>query len=206
MLLIFLILVFVSGSVALISTGRIVQTRSSLRMAFDVKKVVGVQAPLGFFDPLGLLKGGDEETFNRLRKYEMKHGRIAMMAVLGHIVTASGIRCPGDIAFNLPYSGMKAGLAAFDTIPAWGIAQVIMFIGILEFGFEYQEKNIASECKSRMDEWKWNEASQKRREAVELNNGRAAQMGILGLMVHEKLNNDPYVINALLGFPVAFNQ
>ena len=42
--------------------------------------------------------------------------------------------------------------------------------------------------------------------AVELNNGRAAQMGILALMVHEKLNNDPYIINSLLGYPVPFNQ
>ena len=39
----------------------------------------------------------------------------------------------------------------------------------------------------------------------DLNNGRAAQMGILALMVHEKLNNDPYIINSLLGFPVPFN-
>jgi len=28
-----------------------------------------------------------------------------------------------------------------------------------------------------------------RKRAIELNNGRAAQMGILGLMVHEKLGN-----------------
>ena len=40
---------------------------------------------------------------------------------------------------------------------------------------------------------------------IELNNGRAAMMGILALMVHEMLNNDPYVINSLLGYPVAFN-
>jgi hypothetical protein len=30
-------------------------------------------------------------------------------------------------------------------------------------------------------------------------------MGILGLVVHEKINNDPYVLNSLLGFPVHFN-
>jgi len=42
--------------------------------------------------------------------------------------------------------------------------------------------------------------------AKELNQGRAAQMGILALMVHEKLNNDPYVLNSLLGVPIAFNQ
>ncbi len=28
-----------------------------------------------------------------------------------------------------------------------------------------------------------------KKRAIELNNGRAAQMGILGLMVHEKLGN-----------------
>jgi hypothetical protein len=31
-------------------------------------------------------------------------------------------------------------------------------------------------------------------------------MGILALMVHEKLDNNPYIINSLLGAPVAFNQ
>ena len=40
---------------------------------------------------------------------------------------------------------------------------------------------------------------------IELNNGRAAQMGILALMVHEKLDNNPYIINDLLGAPVPFN-
>jgi hypothetical protein len=40
--------------------------------------------------------------------------------------------------------------------------------------------------------------------AIELNNGRAAQMGILALMVHEKLDGNPYVINSLLGSPVPF--
>ena len=53
-----------------------------------------------------------------------------------------------------------------------------------------------------MKEWGWSEAKQKSKVAIELNNGRAAQMGILGLVVHEKLNNDPYVLNHLLGAPV----
>lgn len=57
-----------------------------------------------------------------------------------------------------------------------------------------------------MDSWGWSAATQRNKAAIELNNGRAAQMGILALMVHEKLNNDPYVINALVGAPVPFNQ
>ena len=56
-----------------------------------------------------------------------------------------------------------------------------------------------------MDANGWSEAKQRSKAGIELNNGRAAQMGILALMVHEKLNNDPYVINSLLGAPVPFN-
>lgn len=56
-----------------------------------------------------------------------------------------------------------------------------------------------------MEEFGWDEQKQSTKAAIELNNGRAAQMGILALMVHEKLNNDPYIINSLLGAPVPFN-
>ncbi|CBJ32223.1 Light harvesting complex protein [Ectocarpus siliculosus] len=49
------------------------------------------------------------------------------------------------------------------------------------------------------------EETQASKRAIELNNGRAAQMGILALMVHEELNNKPYVINDLLGAGYTFN-
>ena len=52
---------------------------------------------------------------------------------------------------------------------------------------------------------KWDAATIAKKSAIELNNGRAAQMGILALMVHEKINNNPYIINDLLGAPVPFN-
>lgn len=39
---------------------------SSLKMSFASE--IGAQPPLGFFDPLGLLKDADQERFDRLRK------------------------------------------------------------------------------------------------------------------------------------------
>ena len=45
---------------------------SALKM--DFKGEVGVQPPLGFWDPLGLLKNADQQRFDNLRRYEVKHG------------------------------------------------------------------------------------------------------------------------------------
>ena len=176
-----------------------VATSSALRMGFE--DALGAQAPLGFWDPLGLLKDADEDRFERLRTVETKHGRISMLAILGHLVTTAGVRLPGDIAYGLPFASMKTGLAAFDTIPAAGLVQIFLFIGAIEIGFASIKSDLEAYCEEN-----YPDITIERRKAVELNNGRAAQMGILALMVHEKLDNNPYIINSLLGAPVAFNQ
>eukprot|EP00595_Chromulina_sp_UTEXLB2642_P002803 CAMPEP_0196767534 /NCGR_PEP_ID=MMETSP1095-20130614/41723_1 /TAXON_ID=96789 ORGANISM="Chromulina nebulosa, Strain UTEXLB2642" /NCGR_SAMPLE_ID=MMETSP1095 /ASSEMBLY_ACC=CAM_ASM_000446 /LENGTH=171 /DNA_ID=CAMNT_0042135963 /DNA_START=668 /DNA_END=1183 /DNA_ORIENTATION=- len=164
---------------------------------------IGVQPPLGFWDPLGLLKDADQERFERLRTVETKHGRIAQLAILGHLVTTAGVRLPGDIAFGVPFSSVKAGLAAFETIPAAGVAQIIAFIGLIELGYAARKDDIEA---AQLKASGWDQETINKKLAIELNNGRAAQVGILALAVHEKLNNDPYIINTLLGFPVPFNQ
>jgi hypothetical protein len=129
-----------------------------------------------------------------------------MLAVVGHIVTTKGDRLPGDIAYGVPFSSMKAGLAVLDTLPLAGLAQLFFFIGLLEAGFSTIEKDVEAICVKKMNQAGWDAKKQASKRAIELNNGRAAQMGILGLMVHEKLDGNPYVLNALLGAPVAFNQ
>ena len=108
-----------------------------------------------------------------------------------------------DIAPGIPFSSIKSGLAAFDTIPAAGTFQLIAFIGLLEVGFGLRKEEIEA---AQLKASGWDQATIDKKLAIELNNGRAAQMGILALMVHEKLDNNPYIINSLLGFPVAFNQ
>jgi len=187
------------GVTAFAPAGRMV-TSSSLKMGFESE--IGAQPPLGFWDPLGLLAEADQERFDRLRYVETKHGRIAMLAILGHLVTSAGIRLPGEIAYGLPFADMKTGLAAFETIPAAGIAQTVAFIGLIELGFQARQEEIEE---AQLKASGWDEETIAKKKAIELNNGRAAQMGILALMVHEKLNNDPYVINTLLGAPVPFN-
>ncbi len=180
--------------------GRVARA-SSLKMA-DFSKEIGAQAPLGYWDPLGLLKDADQETFDLYRNIEVKHGRVSMLAILGHIVTSSGTRLPGDIAYGVPFSSIKSGLAAWEGVPVGGIVQMVIFIGLIEMGFETRKEEIE---KVHLEKSKWNQDTIRRKKAVELNNGRAAMMGILGLMVHEKIDNHPYVLNGLLGSPVEFN-
>ena len=62
---------------------------------------IGVQPPLGFWDPLGLLTNADQERFDRLRTVETKHGRIAQLAILGHLVTTAGYRLPLPLPLDM---------------------------------------------------------------------------------------------------------
>merc|ERR1712087_992516 len=94
---------------------------------------LGAQPPLGFFDPLGMVSDSDQEKFDRLRYTEIKHGRIAMLGVVGYLVAEAGIRLPGDIDYNgLSFADVPNGFAAFNTISGAGIAQIVAFIGLLE--------------------------------------------------------------------------
>jgi hypothetical protein len=189
----------IATAAAFAPASRVVSS-SALKMGFESE--LGAQAPLGFWDPLGLLANADQARFDRLRYVETKHGRISMLAILGHLVTTAGVRLPGEIAYGVPFASVKNGLAALDTIPAAGIAQIVAFIGLIELGFNSRQEEIEE---AQLKASGWDAETIEKKKAIELNNGRAAQMGILALMVHEKLNNDPYVINSLLGYPVPFN-
>eukprot|EP00403_Amphidinium_massartii_P015312 CAMPEP_0178428768 /NCGR_PEP_ID=MMETSP0689_2-20121128/30453_1 /TAXON_ID=160604 /ORGANISM="Amphidinium massartii, Strain CS-259" /LENGTH=79 /DNA_ID=CAMNT_0020050561 /DNA_START=1 /DNA_END=237 /DNA_ORIENTATION=+ len=57
-------------------------TASPLR-AFESER--GVQAPVGYWDPLGLARDGNVAQFKIRRAVEIKHGRIAMLATMGYI-------------------------------------------------------------------------------------------------------------------------
>jgi len=49
------------------------------------EKMVGVSAPFGFFDPLGLTPDTKEEVL-LFREAELAHGRVAMMGAFGYLV------------------------------------------------------------------------------------------------------------------------
>lgn len=153
---------------------------------------IGAQMPLGYWDPLGICKDGDKENFDRLRYVELKHGRVAMLAVVGYLVTYAGVRFPG--AEDIP-----AGWAALPALPAsvwvqlaftWGVMEAfnrdasdVHEVAVSEFKGDFRNEFLDFGWDSQTDAWK------ERKRAIELNQGRAAQMGIFALMVHDNLGN-----------------
>eukprot|EP00438_Fugacium_kawagutii_P005195 Skav234132 [mRNA] locus=scaffold753:225443:229183:- [translate_table: standard] len=95
--------------------------------------LVGDQAPLGFWDPLGLSKDNDVEVFKRRRETEIKHGRVAMFATIGYIVPEyykfDGYLSP---SMNLKFADVPNGLKALSVVPKEGWAQMLAFAGFLE--------------------------------------------------------------------------
>ena len=162
---------------------------------------LGAQAPLGFFDPLGLVADGDQEKFDRLRYVEIKHGRICQLAFLGQITTRYGIHFDGNIDYaGHSFDSYPNGIAAVygpDAIPFGGVAQMFLFVGVLEAFVMGDSKNGAEPgdfvgdfrngCQLDFGWDSFDEETKLQKRGIELNNGRAAMMGILGLMVHEKL-------------------
>ena len=168
------------------------RTAVATNMAFEDD--FGATAPLGFFDPLNLVADGNEAKFDRLRYVEVKHGRICMLAVVGYIYTYAGARIPGDIDLSgTSFEDIPAGLAALGAIPALGLIQTVGFIGFLEM-FVMKDVNGTGEFpgdfRNGYIDFGWDrfdDETKLQKRTIELNQGRAAMMGILGLMVHEVL-------------------
>jgi Chlorophyll A-B binding protein len=51
----------------------------------DARKLPGITAPTGYFDPLGLAQGTTPEQVKRYGESELTHGRICMLAALGFL-------------------------------------------------------------------------------------------------------------------------
>jgi light-harvesting complex I chlorophyll a/b binding protein 1 len=193
-------------------TGAAYQDVSSFVPQYDE---IGVLPPLGRWDPLQIREQGPER-YRRFVEMEIKHGRLAMAAFLGVITTYSGVRWPGYLstAENIKFSDLPGGAisswAALPT-PAW--FQIVAFISILEINFLKQDpdkdpgdvvpegvawarypdgydvwlgdgstKQVGEEELILGKTWKLN---------AERNNGRAAMMGITGMLIHEALTGNP---------------
>ena len=62
-----------AGSAAAFAPAQVGQSSTALQAAASpFANEIGAQAPLGYFDPLGICADGDKKNFDRLRYVELK--------------------------------------------------------------------------------------------------------------------------------------
>lgn len=125
------VLALIASASAFVPTGRMAQSGMQMMAkksspaptsAFDDE--IGALPPVGFWDPLGLAADGNVEVFNRRRASELKHGRIAMLAVVGYLVQEN-YRLPGAIDLDgTTFDSIPNGVAAIGAVKSFGWLQV----------------------------------------------------------------------------------
>lgn len=135
---------------------------------------------------IGLAADGDVDKFKFYREVEIKHGRVAMLAVVGYIIQELA-RFPGAIDLDgTTFSSIPNGVGAIGAIPSLGWLQIVASIGYWEligmedrrgsepgdFGWGYFGRSLEGEEK-------------KEKLTKEIQNGRLAMLGILELITHD---------------------
>ena len=150
------------------------------------------------FDPLGLMTKNPEK-YRRFQELEIKHGRIAMLAFLHVIVTGAGYKWAGYCSYlsfpPLKFEDIPAGtIASWEALPQAGWAQIVALIAILDNSLFAQDPNRepGDVVGDRIPWVRYADPAVKEYKLnTERNNGRAAMMGITGMVVHEGLTGNP---------------
>lgn len=190
----------VAGASAFVSQAN---TAASTQLSMSkYENELGAQAPLGYWDPLGVMKVNNDKKFELFRDVEITHGRVAMLAFLGQVVTRAGIHFPGDFE-GVAYADIPPGLAAFDVMPVglqadiWG---TVFFLECFMRQVPGENNEFVGDYRNGWLDFGWSkltDVQQMSKRAIELNNGRAAMMGITGLIVHELMHTNMPIIGQL---------
>ncbi|GMI61634.1 hypothetical protein ScalyP_jg3201 [Parmales sp. scaly parma] len=192
-----------------------VQT-SKVVLQNSVDETIGVTPPLGLYDPLGWLTKDPAESFapfhasfERRRAVERKHGRVAMMAVVGNLFHNADIEFPGYLSksADLRFADVPNGISGLFSIPVAGLAQIVFFCGVCElaiwpaknysgdYGCGYGRPFVPNVLEGEELKYKLD---------MEINQGRAAMMGIFGSMVGEMVTGqtmaEQYASGNLFGY------
>ena len=193
----------------------VVQTTQDELVALAESNRDSLGAGIGFWDPIGFSKNSfwllsNEQTIGYLRHAEIKHGRIAMAAFLGFCVQSLDVvKGPHSV---LPYRGYVENVSPqeqWDNIPVFGKIQILTFVGMLESYGEIPGEvphytapggvpgyyppiagnrfEIGLNLYDPFDFFVDDDAAKKERGLnVEVNNGRAAMLGIMAMLSESK--------------------
>jgi light-harvesting complex I chlorophyll a/b binding protein 1 len=168
---------------------------------FNPKTYPGITGPLDFFDPLGFTTDITEADFKKYRESELKHGRVAMIAVLGVIagelfpfllggkITGPAIyqfqqADPILNAFTANVIGLTAAVEGYNIIKGWAPASETFSSDNAVAGLrkDYENGDL------KFDPLDWKPTNPKALAAIknkEINNGRLAMIAIVGIVAQE---------------------
>merc|ERR1719451_117906 len=159
---------------------------------------IGTTKPLGVYDPLGLMTKNPEK-YRRFQELEIKHGRFAMAACAHVFVVGAGYKWSGYCSYlsfpPLKFEDIPAGtLGSWAALPQAGWAQIVAVIAILDNSLFAQDPALPpGDVVGDKIPWvRYSDPAVKEYKLnIERNNGRAAMMGIIGMMIHEGLTGNP---------------
>merc|ERR1712060_319916 len=167
-------------------------TASPLR-AFENE--LGVQDPVGFWDPAGFTADGNVENFARRRQTELKHGRVSMLATMGYITPEITGKFPGYLSpsAGLKFADIPNGLAAISKVPAAGWGQIVAYAAFCELS---QDQSAGTSAAAGDFGWKLLTSSDpealKGKLSAEIANGRLAMMAIIGMFFQDGLTGSAW--------------
>jgi len=187
---------------------------------------MGPETAMKVFDPLNLATMGSDETLAFFRHAELKHGRVAMAAMVGFLVHINHIHFPGMLS---PTAGVSfeslSNMGPFDAwnaVPLFGQIQILWTIAGLEHASEcldpaghYTKGGTPGNLKFLKNFWdtpgftkKLSAEQLAEKRVSELKNGRLAMIGIASVCAAISvpgsvplLNNAPALTGSAFALP-----
>lgn len=188
------------------SVSRLEETKGDLEsLAVELNPIVKFWDPLNLADA-GLYGMNEEDSIRFLREAEIKHGRVAMAAFVGHVVQSNFVfPWPQHLDGSYAPSTDLSPPAQWDALPFAAKAQIISFVGLLEMFWYANKTDKIGQFPSIKDSFPHpipfelydpfgfsknrSEEDKARGLKVEINNGRLAMIGIFGFLVAETVPN-----------------
>merc|ERR1719230_614977 len=185
---------------------------------------IGPETGNKVWDPLNFATLGSESTLKWFRHAEIKHGRVAMAAMVGLLFHINHIHFPGYLSptFKVSFEDLsKMGpFEAWNAIPLLGQAQILWTIAGLEHASEcldpaghYTKGGTPGNLKFLKNFWdtpgftkKLTPAQLAEKRESELKNGRLAMIGVASIVAAMSIPGSvPLLANAprLTGVPFA---
>jgi len=207
-----------SSSSVRVTTAVQAETKADLEtLAVELNPIVKFWDPLNLSDA-GLFGMNKDDSIRFLREAEIKHGRVAMAAFVGHVVQSNYVfPWPQSLDGSMAPSTDLSPPAQWDALPFAAKIQIVSFVGLLEMFWYANKTDKVGQFPSIKDGFPHpvpfdlfdpfslsknkSEESKARGLKAEINNGRLAMIGIFGFLVAETVPGSvPTIANIVTAY------